>query len=175
MGLKWLMSMQPYGDIWRRGRKLMHAHVHQGVAPQYHVVQVDSARRFAQEILTTKTDKEALSLAVRSNFGRSIIKMVYGITVKPGKSEYISLPETVLENISEGATPGRFLVDFIPLREWSAPWPRTILTLAILSVRHVPAWFPGAGFQRYAEKAQRDHRIMRDKPIEVVQAEMVSC
>jgi hypothetical protein len=117
MGLKWLMSMQPYGDRWRRGRKLMHAHVHQGVANQYHGVQVDSARRFVQEILATKTDKEALSLAVRSNFGRSIIKMVYGIDVKTSESEYISLPEKILENVSEGATPGRFLVDFIPLRE----------------------------------------------------------
>jgi hypothetical protein len=41
------------------------------------------------------------------------------------------------------------------------------------SVKYVPAWFPGAGFQRYAEQAQIDHRRMRDEPIDVVKAEMV--
>jgi hypothetical protein len=41
------------------------------------------------------------------------------------------------------------------------------------SVKYVPAWFPGADFQRYAAKAQVHHRRMRDKPIDVVTAEMV--
>jgi hypothetical protein len=117
MGLKWLLSMQPYGDLWRRGRKLLHGHVHQGVAPQYHPVQIESARRFIREILLTKTEKEALPHAIQSNFGRSIIKMIYGIDAKGDDSEYITIPERVLANISEGGTPGRFLVDFIPMRK----------------------------------------------------------
>jgi hypothetical protein len=41
-------------------------------------------------------------------------------------------------------------------------------------VKHVPAWFPGAGFQQYAEQARVDHVRLRDRPIEVVMTEMVS-
>jgi hypothetical protein len=108
MGFDWLLSMQPYGELWRRGRKLLHGHVHQGVTPQYQPVQLESARRFIREILLAKTDKDALPHAIKSNFGRSIIRMVYGID-----------PNQVLENISEASTPGRFLVDFLPMRTCS--------------------------------------------------------
>jgi cytochrome P450 len=119
MGFGWLLSMQPYGELWRRGRKLLHGHVHQGVTPQYQPVQLESARRFIREILLAKTDKEALPHAIKSNFGRSIIRIVYGIDANSDDSEYISLPNQVLENISEASTPGRFLVDFLPIRTCS--------------------------------------------------------
>jgi hypothetical protein len=46
---------------------------------------------------------------------------------------------------------------------------------AALVVKYVPAWFPGAEFQRHALRARLDHRRLRDKPMEVVMAEMVSC
>jgi hypothetical protein len=43
------------------------------------------------------------------------------------------------------------------------------------SVKYVPEWVPGAGFQIYAKEAREDSRQVRDKPMEVVMAEMVSC
>jgi cytochrome P450 len=115
MNLKWLLSMMPYGETWRRGRKLLHSQVHPGVSPKYHPVQLRAARRFARDILNAKQDKEVLPHMVRTNFGQTIIKMVYGIDAKDGESEYISLPEKVLDNINEGGLPGRFLVDFLPI------------------------------------------------------------
>jgi cytochrome P450 len=122
MDILWPLSRMPYGDRWRRGRKLLHAHVHQGVVHRYHPIQLASARRFAQDILSVKTDKEALAKAVRASFGRMITKMVYGLDVPDANSEYIALPERVLHRTSQGATPGRFLVDSLPFCEcqmWS--------------------------------------------------------
>jgi hypothetical protein len=40
-------------------------------------------------------------------------------------------------------------------------------------VKYVPQWFPGAGFQRYAAQVKTLHRVMRDRPVEVTQAQMV--
>jgi hypothetical protein len=40
-------------------------------------------------------------------------------------------------------------------------------------VKHAPQWFPGAGFRRYATQVQALQRIMRDRPVEVIQAQMV--
>jgi hypothetical protein len=126
MDIKWPVAMMPYGELWRRARKLFHAHVHQGVAHRYHPAQLDSARRFARDILATRTDKEALPKAVRANFGRSIIKMTYGIDVADDESEFISLPEKVNQGIIDAGTPGRFLVDFLPFCEWGWPAGRAV-------------------------------------------------
>jgi hypothetical protein len=107
-----------YGDRWRGGRKLLHSHVHVEVASKYHPIQLASARRLARDILRSKTTPEALPRAVKSNFGRSIMKMVYGIEVRDDEDDYLSLAEKVLEEINEASTPGRFLVDFLPIREY---------------------------------------------------------
>jgi cytochrome P450 len=113
----WVFSLLPYGEHWRRSRKLFHAHVHQGIVHRYHPVQLESARRLARDILATKTDKEALPAAVKANFGRFIMKMVYGIDPADSNSEYLTLQQKVVDDFDDACTPGRFLVDFFPLCE----------------------------------------------------------
>jgi cytochrome P450 len=115
MGFDWLLSRLHYGDAWRRGRRLLHAHVHPGVSPRYHSTQLLSARRFARDILNAKQDNEVLPHVIRANIGRTIIKIVYGIDVKDSGSEFISMPEKVIGDVNEGSIPGRFLVDFLPI------------------------------------------------------------
>jgi hypothetical protein len=41
-------------------------------------------------------------------------------------------------------------------------------------VRHIPAWFPGAYFQRFAIKTDALQQEMRDGPIEITKAQLVS-
>jgi cytochrome P450 len=118
MDMMWSLARLPYADRWRRGRKLLHAHVHQGVAHRYHPIQLASARRFARDILSVQPDKEALATAIRANFGRTIIKIVYGIDAPDAESEYIALAEQVIRHAVQAAAPGRFLVDSWPIREW---------------------------------------------------------
>jgi hypothetical protein len=115
MGYGWQLSRMPYGDAWRRGRKLLHGHVHQGVSPKYHSTQLHAARRFARDILGAQQDPEVLPHMIRTNIGQTIIKLVYAIDVKDTESEYISLPEKVVRHVSEGSLPGRFLVDLLPI------------------------------------------------------------
>jgi hypothetical protein len=40
-------------------------------------------------------------------------------------------------------------------------------------VKYVPAWFPGAGFQRFALQNQVTQRKALDGPIEVVESQLV--
>jgi hypothetical protein len=49
------------------------------------------------------------------------------------------------------------------------------LIVHLASVKCIPQWFPGAGFRRYAVQVQALHRVMRDRPVEVTQAQMVRC
>jgi cytochrome P450 len=119
--------MLPYGDAWRRKRKMLHAHVHQGVIARYRPIQVASARRLARDILKVDADKEALPRAIRLNFGQTIMEAVYGIEVNDPESEFISLPEKVLDAFSVAFTPGRFLVDYFPFCECGTHWRDIIL------------------------------------------------
>jgi cytochrome P450 len=117
MQMDWSFVILPYSDLWRRKRKLMHAHVHAGVATRYHPVQVHSARRFALDILTGEKTEEALPSAVRLYVGRTIIKAVYGIDVKDEEDEFVRYPEAVVQNFNIVLMPGRFMIDFFPLCE----------------------------------------------------------
>jgi hypothetical protein len=121
MKLQWALTLLPYGELWRRKRKLMHTHVHQGVVDRFQPIQVTYARRFARDILAGSTDSEALPRAVRLNFAQTIIKMVYGLDVNSYESEYVALPEKVMEKFSEAFIPGRFLVDLIPICMFALP------------------------------------------------------
>jgi cytochrome P450 len=114
MNFDWSLTVLQYGELWRRKRKLMSAHIHAGVASRYHSVQAACARRFAQDILAAGKRTEPLRPAVTLFLGQVIIKTVYGIDVESTESEYITYPEKVMEDFSIACTPGRFMVDFLP-------------------------------------------------------------
>ena len=73
--------------------------------------------------------------------------------------------------------PGRWLVNFIPIREWGAghdvsskakPW------WGFSTVMYVPVWFPGAGFQRWAKNAKEQFFKMTRTPFNQVKLQMVN-
>lgn len=65
-------------------------------------------------------------------FAATIMKVVYGITVKDSAEPYVSAAEKALEVLNAAGTPGAFLVDVLPI------------------LKYVPSWLPGAGFKKKA-------------------------
>jgi cytochrome P450 len=125
----WSTALTPYGETWRMKRKLLHSQIHSDVIEPFRPIQAASARRLARDILRTKTDPQALSDAIRLNFGQTIMKSVYGVDVHSHEDSYIALPAEIIEYFSEAVTPGRFLIDAIPLREFhDAPGVLCLLT-----------------------------------------------
>jgi hypothetical protein len=128
VGVGWITSAAPYGEAWRTARRLQHAYLHKGVAIKYQSVQVASARKLAREILFAKQDAGAVAHIVRSNFGRMIMKMTYGIESEQTASEQLSIAEKYIEIATEAFTPGRFLVDVLTFCElclFFLFWPTT--------------------------------------------------
>lgn len=129
MGFNWLLSVMPYGNRWRLGRKLLHAHAHAGAAVDYAPIQAQLAKRFVRDLLASEmsrpTDrlsdvaKAVLPHMVRTNFGITAVRMIYGIDVRDPVAEarFVDVPEAVLRAVTEAGTPGRFLVDFFPWRK----------------------------------------------------------
>jgi cytochrome P450 len=166
------MVLQPYGNDWRRSRKLLHPHVHTNAVPQYQPVQLASARMFVRKLLSTEPTPDALPALVRADFAETIVKTVYGIDVKTKeeREEYIDIPTIVLEKLNEAAIPGRFLVDGLNFCKFVQ---RTHIHLLMCHiVQHIPAWIPGAAFQTFAKEAKRLHHRSREAPMKMVRAQM---
>ncbi|KAK6974645.1 cytochrome P450 [Favolaschia claudopus] len=82
-------------------------------------------------------------------FDMVVLKVTYGYVVKEdGNDSLVDLADKALLEFSEITRPGAFLV------------------------RHIPSWFPGAGFKRRAERYRKSIEEMAQIPLEYVQSQM---
>ena len=92
---------------------------------------------------------------ITSTFASTAMKIAYGIAVQESDDPYISIAEEALIGAAEASVPGAFWVDFFPI------------------LKYVPAWFPGAGFQKKAARMREAVNTMADKPFYHVQEQLV--
>ncbi|KDQ21382.1 hypothetical protein BOTBODRAFT_168660 [Botryobasidium botryosum FD-172 SS1] len=108
---------------------------------------------------------EALILWLRINYlsfnlagftGKSLLMFAYGIAVNSVQDELIATVENLNDGSIRLAHPGAAFVDLVPI------------------LKHVPSWFPGAGFKRTAKafKAELDDAVQR--PFDHVKAELAA-
>ena len=83
------------------------------------------------------------------------MKIGYGIAVRESDDPYISIAEETLTRAAEAGIPGAFWVDWFPI------------------LKYVPSWFPGAGFQRKAERVRETSNTMAEKSFRHVQEQLV--
>ena len=83
------------------------------------------------------------------------MNITYGIDVQESDDPYILLAEEALKGFNEAAIPGTFWVDLFPI------------------LKHVPSWFPGAGFQRKAAHWRQVNTLLTGKPFFYVQEQLV--
>jgi len=84
------------------------------------------------------------------------MSVAYGIGVKESDDPYILNAEEALNGLAEAGIPGAFLVDLIP------------------TLKHVPDWFPGAGFKRKASHWKRVNAEVAEKPFQFVIQQVVT-
>lgn len=82
--------------------------------------------------------------------------IAYGIEVLPEGDPYIKTAEAGMSSVAIAGAPGAFLVDTLPF------------------LRYVPAWVPGAGFQRQAKQWRKVAEDMVHKPFEATKQALVS-
>ena len=88
--------------------------------------------------------------------GCTIIPIVYGLdTSGPEGESYVRIAEDAMDCFNVVIQPGRYLVQTFP------------------SLRHIPAWFPGAGFQREFAAWKERVRAMLEVPWAAAEARRV--
>ncbi|KAJ7723504.1 cytochrome P450 [Mycena maculata] len=151
MGWDFNLGMMKYGDEWRTHRRLFK----QGFTPKaslkYRPKQLTATHRVLRLILHRP---DAFMDHFRQWAGDVILSVAYGIDVLPYNDPYVSLAYQAVHGFATAGVPGRYLVDSLPI------------------LKHVPAWFPGAGFKRQAKKWEKLAHAMRDVPFAVTKGQM---
>ncbi|KAI0745837.1 cytochrome P450 [Earliella scabrosa] len=127
IGWSWNTPLLPYSEEWRRTRRASWQHFIPKVVPKHHPVLLQESRRFLR-LLNAEPDR--LRELLEFSFAAVILKTMYGIDIAPGDTKYVPLLHNALEGPTEALMAGSFLVEHISI------------------LQYVPAWVPGAGFQK---------------------------
>ncbi|OCH86632.1 cytochrome P450 [Obba rivulosa] len=140
MGFLPSIILAPYGDHWKAMRKLTQKYLNKSASRAFWDSQVADARLLLRMLLDRPEDYRILIPYV---VGKNIVENAYGLQIDSPSSKYIRLSKQTHDSIQHAVMPGSFVVDVFPI------------------LRHIPAWFPGAGFKKLA-------RIARARGVEMV-------
>ncbi|KAJ7016900.1 cytochrome P450 [Mycena alexandri] len=146
------------GHEWRTERRLFNQALHAKAFRQYQPQQLVGAHMLLEQLLISPDN---FLVHLRQNVGHSaisyfILKFAYGIDVLPQNDPYVTLAHKAIHAFSVGAVPGSYLVDSFPI------------------LKHIPRWFPGAGFKRQAEEWRKLARDMSELPFAETKRQMAS-
>ncbi|OAL29828.1 hypothetical protein AYO20_09021 [Fonsecaea nubica] len=115
----------PYGELWRRGRKVMHNMTMHASATSYQPVQIYESERLLCDLLRTPEKYEQL---FERYAAAVVMRLCYGKTVDTGDEVYVRDILKIVHTVERVASPGAYLVDTFPvlmnLPTWLAPFKR---------------------------------------------------
>ncbi|KAF7978460.1 hypothetical protein HWV62_664 [Athelia sp. TMB] len=130
MGYDRVFAFMPYGPLWRSHRKAFHQEFQPQHASRHHPIEAKATHNLLRHLLT---NPQQWFEHARHEAGSAIMNIAYGLEGHPENDHFMQIAEEAVSSIEKASIPGTFLVDIIPL------------------LKYVPAWAPGAGFQRKAE------------------------
>ncbi|KAF8590889.1 cytochrome P450 [Ramaria rubella] len=144
-------AFQPYGSSWRKHRALYHKQMNQIAVKEFQSSQQAAARSFL--LLLLKSPQHYRD-HIRHMAASVVMSIAYGHDIAPEADPFVALVESNASAFSRAIRPGAYLVDFFP------------------KLKHVPIWFPGAGFKREAQEVRKSVERARDIPFRDVKHRM---
>lgn len=115
----------PYGDEFRRVRKLQHHVTQVRAATSYQPLQMKESARLVCDLVKSPDRYKMLFQRYASAL---ILRLTYGTKIETGDEEIIRLVYANQLNFERVAAPGKYLVDLLPilmyLPSWLAPFKR---------------------------------------------------
>ncbi|KAF7424559.1 hypothetical protein PC9H_009866 [Pleurotus ostreatus] len=151
LGWSTTLTFLPYGDHFRRHRKLVHSHLMSGACKQYQPMQLENAHLLAGGLLESNSEYEH----ALTRFSTSIImRVTYGHQILSDDDEYLALANTIQESASEVGVPGGTPVDLFPI------------------LQYLPSWFPGTHYATMARKWRPETEKVHTVPFNSVLHQM---
>ncbi|KAJ7756417.1 cytochrome P450 [Mycena maculata] len=145
------LALHQNGERHRAGRTYLHGAIGPQHAREYASAQEEQVVRFLKKLLD---DPENFEEHCKWIVGACILLITYGHNVDDYNDPYIEASSGVMQRFSVAAAPGRWLVDLIP------------------ALKHVPTWFPGAHFKKFAALCRVKARQAFEAPFLSVKQQM---
>ncbi|KAJ7080694.1 cytochrome P450 [Mycena epipterygia] len=143
MGWDFNIALMKYGDEWRTHRRLFNQAFNVKASQKYLPQEVAVTHALLVRMLQAP---DAFMDHFRQMAGEVIMSVAYGINVLPSNDPYVTLAHKAVHTFAIATVPGLYLVDTLPI------------------LKHVPTWFPGAGFKRQANTWRKLSRGMLEVP-----------
>jgi cytochrome P450 len=154
VGWKNTLVLVPYGDRFKEYRKYFHQLIGSRQSmTQFLPAEEQETHIFLQNVLHKPAD---LAAHVRRTAGAIILRISHGYELQGDNDPFVDLADKATEQFSLSTAPGAFLVDFMPF------------------LKYVPAWVPGAGFQRIAKAWSDTLNEMVDMPYNFVKQQIAA-
>ncbi|KAH8114932.1 cytochrome P450 [Phellopilus nigrolimitatus] len=150
---KYFLTLLPYGDRFRAQRRLMQQYLNSHAVISLRPVQAEQVGIMLKNLLNCP---EEFRHHINQMSSAVLVKVAYGHNIVSGEDKYISLAVDAMSRAVAAGIPGMTPVDVFPI------------------LRHIPTWFPGAGFKREALIIRKMSDAMLDVPFNKVKEERVS-
>ncbi|KAJ7457987.1 cytochrome P450 [Mycena galericulata] len=144
-GFAQALALMPYSPRFHGLRRLMHKELNGSMLQRYWPLHEEESRILIKKVLQ---DPGLFLDSIRHYAGSIILRVTYGYRTAPQDDKFLLLAERVMGAFSQASQPGAWAVDIIP-------W-----------LRHIPSWFPGAGFKRTAAYWNQMHMEVVESPFD---------
>ncbi|KAF8895363.1 cytochrome P450 [Infundibulicybe gibba] len=147
MGWDFNVGLMPLGGRWRRHRRFLHQNLKKEIAHKHQPTQVIKIHDMLRGFLT---EPEEFREHIKTMAAAVVMSVFYGYDISPVNDKFVTFSEKAVGNLSDSTFPGAVAVNWIP------------------ALRFLPSWFPGAGFQKYAEETRNLLVLMKELPFQFV-------
>ncbi|TBU28072.1 cytochrome P450 [Dichomitus squalens] len=148
------VGFQYYGERLKRSRRVLHNALNTtAIGTTWKGLLNSQSVALLQAFLRSP---DTFYTDVGGNIEALVVLFTYG---KKPDAQYTSMAREVMHQTGIALQPGRWAVNFYPARKSSV-------------VMYVPAWFPGAGFQRWAQDAKAAFYRLTREPFYHVKKEL---
>jgi cytochrome P450 len=132
MKLDWVFGLMPYGDEWRRHRRMLASKFGPVAVQCFHPVQEYVSGLLVDRLLETPDDLDNhcrlyvsspikssklnwINVDIVRHAGQSILMSTYGVLVESAKHEFVVTAQVIMDAIAETLRPGAMLIDILPI------------------------------------------------------------
>lgn len=113
MDVGWVLSLKPYGEEWKRHRRLFVQHLGAHAVPTFENRLLASSHTLLKGLLHSSSPEE-IDKQIRHLVADMMMRITYGYDVKGIDDPFVGLLRRLALEVMEGMNPVRYLVNVFP-------------------------------------------------------------